>query len=94
MIWGCNGVGDHVKIDGAMNIEKYHQILIYHMVPSGKHLINTFFIMTMISNTVQAVKVYFPLATVSCYRILFKKDPHQNFRSSFIAEAPPLQQAS
>ena len=42
IVWGyltANGVGDLVRIDGIMNVEKYRQILIHYAIPSGKHLI-------------------------------------------------------
>ena len=42
MVWECltaNGVGYLVRIDGIMIMEKYKQILVYHTIPSVKHLI-------------------------------------------------------
>lgn len=42
MVWGYisfSNVGFLSRIDGIMDTEKYRQIFINHVVPSGKHLI-------------------------------------------------------
>lgn len=42
MVWGAfsfNGVAPLVKIDGKLNKEGYHNILVRHAVPAGKHVI-------------------------------------------------------
>jgi transposase len=41
MVWGCfmgTKVGDLYRINGIMNKEQYHQILVHHAIPSGKRL--------------------------------------------------------
>lgn len=52
---GCtlySGIGDRFKINVIINAGKYSEILIYHVIPYGKHLIqNGFFFMTIIPNT-------------------------------------------
>ena len=64
MAWGCisaSGVEDIVHIDGILNAENYRQILIHHVIPSGKRLIGNCFISQHDSDpkhTVHAVKSY------------------------------------
>ena len=46
-VCGCisaAGVGDLVRIEGAMNTVKYMQILIHHSIPSGRMLIGDNFV--------------------------------------------------
>ena len=41
MFWGCFGggkVGDLKKVDGIMDKDKYHQILVHHAIPSGNRI--------------------------------------------------------
>lgn len=47
MVWSCisaSGVGDPVKIEGIMNIEKCHQVLHQYAIPSEKCLLGSGFI--------------------------------------------------
>ena len=41
MFWGCfrgGKVGDLKKVDGIMDKDKYHQILVHHAIPSGNRI--------------------------------------------------------
>ena len=45
LVWGCfsgHGIGDLKRIDGRMDKEMYHQILIRHGVPSGLRLVGQY----------------------------------------------------
>lgn len=53
MVWGripASGVGDLLKIDGILNMEKYNQLVIHCAISSGNGIFNififTFFIYT------------------------------------------------
>lgn len=52
MVWGRfgNGVVDLVKIDGIMNPNQYHNLLVQHAIPSGTCLVGWGFILQQDSN--------------------------------------------
>lgn len=52
-------VGDRVnKLDGILNTEKHHQILIRYVIPCGKNLTNTGFMFQHHSDTKRTTEHY------------------------------------
>ena len=65
LVWGCfsgHGIGDLKRIDGRMDKEMYHQILIRHGVPSGLRLVGQGFVYQQDNDpkhTAKLCKTYF-----------------------------------